>query len=131
MTSVFSISTSGLYAAAKKLEVSAGNTANVNSTKTVKDGVVTNEPYHAQIAQSISNAQGGVTVKVKDAAQPTKTIFDPTAENADANGNSLAPNVNLDHELVNQRIASYDYKANLKAIRVQLNLDKSLLDIKS
>jgi flagellar basal-body rod protein FlgC len=129
MTSVFGISVSGLNAASKRLEVSANNIANKDSTRTIKDGQVTNEPYHAQRAQSISQANGGVSVVVRDENPPTVTTFNPGADNADANGQSEVPNVALEKELIDQNIASYDYKANLKAIKIQNNVFEELLRI--
>jgi flagellar basal-body rod protein FlgC len=132
MTSVFSIAMSGLTAASRRLEISAQNIANRDSTKTVINGQVIDEPYHAQKAQSISNALGGVVkVNVTDANPPTTTIFNPNAENADANGSSRVPNVSIENELIDQRVAGYDFKANLKSIQAQNHLLDSLLDIKS
>jgi flagellar basal-body rod protein FlgC len=131
MTSVFSIAVSGLNAASQRLAVSAQNIVNKDSTKTLKDGQVIDEPYHAQQAQSISNALGGVSVVVKDANPPTTVTFNPDDPSADANGAVRVPNVDLETELVNQSIAAYDFKANLKSIKTQDDMLSSLLDIKS
>jgi flagellar basal-body rod protein FlgC len=132
MTFAFGISTSGLHASAKRIAVAADNIANVNSTKQLQNGQVVNEPYHAKKTQTISNALGGVfKVEVLDANPPTKTMFNPNADNADANGSSEVPNVDLAQEMIDQRIASYDFKANLKSIKVQDNMLQNLLDIKS
>ncbi len=130
MVSAFGISVSGLQAASTRFAASANNTANAFSTKSLKNGQVIDEPYHAQKSQQISNSLGGVLkVEVSDANPPTKVIFNPTAENADANGASRVPNVDLEKEMIDQQIAAYDYKANLKAIKVQNNLLDSTLNI--
>jgi flagellar basal-body rod protein FlgC len=131
MISSFSVSVSGLTAAGKRVGVAANNIANQNSTSTNVNGTKVDKPYHAQVAQSVSNGGGGVNVVVKDANPPTITTFDPSSSNADANGQAEIPNVDVAEQLVNQQVASYDFKANLKAIKVQDNLFKSLLDIKS
>lgn len=132
MTSVFGIALSGLNAAAKRFAVSANNTANVDSTKQYNNGQLVNEPYHAQQAYTLSSSLGGVyKVEVKDAYPPTKTVFNPNAENADENGASQVPNVDIANEMILQRVASYDFKANLKSIQAHDNMLKNLLDIKS
>jgi len=131
MISSFNVSISGLNAATRRISVAADNIANQSSTATKQDGQVIDEPFHAKVAQSISQGQGGVSVVVKEANPPIITTFDPTAPNADANGQSRVPNVDVAEQLINQRIAGYDYKANLKSIQVQDNMLKNLLDIKS
>jgi len=131
MISSFNVAISGLNASAKRLSVAADNIANHQSTATKVDGRIIDEPYHAKIAQSISEGLGGVSVVVKEATPPTATLFNPTAPNADANGQSRVPNVDVAEQLINQRIAGYDYKANLKSIQVQDDMLKNLLDIKS
>jgi flagellar basal-body rod protein FlgC len=131
MISSFNVSLAGLNAAAKRLQVSATNIANQFSTATIKDGQLVNEPYKAQRAQQVSNNLGGVSVVVRDANPPTVTAYAPGSPNADANGQAEIPNVSMEDEFINQMIASYDYKANLKAIQTQNHLFENLLDIKS
>ncbi len=66
--------------------------------------------YRAKQVNQASQAEGGVRVQVSQAA---------------------AESVSLEQEAVNQQIASYDFKANAKLLRVQQELDKSLLDIQA
>jgi flagellar hook-associated protein FlgK len=66
--------------------------------------------YRAKQVNQASQAEGGVRVQVSQAA---------------------AEGVSLEQEAVNQQIASYDFKANAKLLRVQQELDKSLLDIQA
>jgi len=40
------------------------------------------------------------------------------------------PNVDLAQEVAQQKIATYDFKANLKVLEAQKKMDDSLLDIK-
>lgn len=127
----FNIAISGLNAASTKLAVSANNVANQFSTKTLKDGVKIDKPYVPQKVDNASLSTGGVIANVSDVNPATVPQFNPAADNADANGVSLAPNVNLESEIVTQIVAAYTYKANLKVIKTQDDMDKRLLDITS
>ena len=131
MVSSFNISLSGLNAASKRFEVSATNVANQRSTATIVDGEKIDRPYAAKRVEQLSHASGGVETKVVDKNPPTVTIFDPGSPNADANGSAEVPNVNLDEEAVNQVIASYDYRANLKALKTSDDLLRNSLDIET
>jgi len=125
MVSSINSSLSGLAAASKRIEVSANNIANQFSTGLGK----TNEPFVPQDVVSVTAPGGGVIAKVQDAANPLISQFDPENPQANEQGFVQAPNVDIAKELVNTKIASYDYKANLKAIEVAGNLEDSLLDI--
>lgn len=115
---------SGYKAATERLSVSAENIANQFSTSRVENGKVTNEPYVPQRVEAISQAEGGVTterVAKEPASVPRLNSSTGELENV--------PNVNLEEEIVNQVIASYDAKANLRSIQIQNELFKSALDI--
>jgi flagellar basal-body rod protein FlgC len=129
MVSAINNALSGLFAAGRRLEVSANNIANQFSTKSRIDGETVNTPYIAQQVDQISLSNGGVTTQVRDVDPKTITIPDTNNPEASEDGTIQAPNVNLEKELINTLVASYDYKANLKTIKVQKDLDKSLLDI--
>ena len=131
MVNAINSALSGLAAASKRLQVSANNIANMHSTRTVVDGNEVVSPYIAQQVQQISQAGGGVTTRVQDVNPRSTPIFNPEDPDADANGFVAYPNVSLENEIVNQKIASYDYKANLKTIKVQQEMEQSLLDILS
>lgn len=120
---------SGLNNASTRLEVSANNIANISSTATQVGGTTINKPYLPQDVVSISTEAGAVRTQVRDSATPTQKLYDPSSQQADENGFVDTPNVDIAQELVNQQIASYDYKATLKAIKITTNLEKNLLDI--
>ncbi len=122
---------SGLSAATRRLQVSAANIANMQSTQRVENGNVVNSPYVPQRVQQISQAGGGVSTLVQDVNPAATRIFDPEDPQADAEGFVAYPNVNLENEIINQKIATYDYKANLKTLKIQDELEQSLLDILS
>lgn len=131
MVSSINTALSGLNAASKRLAVSSNNIANQNSTKSLENGQTVDKPYVPQRVEQISLENGGVKTVVKDVDPATVTQFDPDNPDADANGGIQVPNVSLESEIINQKIATYDYKANLKTLKVQDDLLKSLLDIQT
>lgn len=130
--SIGSIALTGLQAAGKRLDVSANNVANVSST-VGRDaaGALKNEPYRAQRVEQASILPAGVRSRVVDAPNPTIRIADASSVVADEDGTVEAPNVSLDEEVVSQKVASYDFKANLKVLKAQDELFKSLVDIQA
>jgi flagellar basal-body rod protein FlgC len=109
---------SGLNAASARIAVSADNIANQFSKN-----------YTPKKVDTVSVANGGVQPVVKDVTPATTKIFNSSDPEANADGSVDVPNVDLATEMVNMNVASYDYKANLKSIEVQKNLDQYLLDI--
>lgn len=131
MVSSINIALTGLASASKRLEVSSNNLANLHSTRSVKDGVTTAEPYLAQRVAQTSLSTGGVLASVVPSSAPVDKVYAPDHPDADETGFVNFPNVNVEEELVQTQIASYDYKANLKSIQTQDSMFKSLLDILS
>ncbi len=129
MSSAINTALSGLAAASRRVEVSAANIANQNSTATSVNGVTTNKSYIPQDVVQISLGAGGVRTEIRDATNPTTKYYAPESAGADENGLVTAPNVDVAKELVNQQIASYDYKANLKAIKIASGMEQNLLDM--
>lgn len=125
MVSAINTSLSGLTAASKRIEVAASNIANQNSTKTKTNDEVTDTPYVPQRVDLVSLSNAGVQAQVRDVEQPTIEVPDANSET----GLREVPNVDQAQQLIDIKIASYDYKANLKAIQVQNNVQDSLLDI--
>ena len=118
MLSPINTALSGLAAANKRIAVSASNIANQFS----KD-------YVPKRVDQVSLSAGAIQSLVRDVEPATVTIFDPSDPDAAPDGSVQFPNVDLANELVNQMIASYDFKANLKSIKVADNIQKSLLDV--
>jgi flagellar basal-body rod protein FlgC len=131
MASSISISLSGLEAAGKRVENAASNLANKFSTSTQINGVTTKEPFLPQDIVQISEAGGGVRAYQRTSPNPTIKQFAPEDPQADNDGFIDIPNVNDAKQIIDQQIAAYDYKANLKAIKVATTLEQNLLDIVS
>lgn len=125
MVVAFNIALSGLAAADKRLQTAANNIANVSSTKSLVNGQAVDQPYIPQRVDQVSLSHGGVLSQTSDAANPFITV--PDLDNLQ--NTVQLPNVDIGQELVNLKIASYDFKANLKTIQVQDNLNDTLLDI--
>lgn len=101
---------SGLQAAETRIGVSANNVANS-----------TTPGFEAKTVTARAAENGGVIVDIRNSN--AATLRGPDGEQAS--------NVSLDEEVVNQVRAGYDFKANLKVIETQKELDKALFDIQA
>ncbi len=111
---VYATALSGLRASETRLGVSANNVANSSTYD-----------FKAQEVTAKASDTGGVIVDIR-----TKNPATLSAPSPDGSGETVqVPNVSLDQEVVNQVSAGYDFKANLKVLQVQKELDKALLDI--
>jgi flagellar basal body rod protein FlgB len=103
-----------LYAAEQRISVAADNIANVNTPN-----------FRAKDVVQISQDTGGVSTRVVDRSPATVTV-------ATSEGTSeQRPNVSLEQELIQSQTASYDYQANLKVLKTERDMTKSLLDIQA
>lgn len=130
MVSPISTSLSALQAASKRIQVSANNLANQQTTSTRENGQSVDKAYLPQEVVQVSN-NGTVTAKVQTVDNPTQKVFLPDHPQADDYGFVEFPNIDQAKELVDMKVASYDYKANLKAIKIYNEMQDSLLDILS
>lgn len=105
---VTSIALSGLKAAESRLANSANNIVNARTPGF--------KPADA-VQRSLDN--GGVIVDIRQ-----RVPVSPDAE-------GQVPNVSLEQEVVNTITAESDFKANLRMLKLQKELDKSLLDIQA
>ncbi len=117
------IGLSGLQAASKRLENSANNIANIHSTSSIVNGKRINAPFTPQRIDQVSLENGGVSTVSREVEPATIQVADATGELTEY------PNINLEQEIVEQQIASYDYKANLRSIKTADENIQYLLDI--
>lgn len=127
MVSVINTALSGLDAAQKRIQVASNNIANQSSTKTTIDGVSTNTPYTPQRVDLVTLSNAGVAASVSDIDKSSTRL----AETNNPEGFIESPNIDVAQELIDIKVASYDYKANIKAIQIQGEIEDSLLDILS
>ena len=134
MSSISTIAQSGMNAAARRLEVSASNVANVTSTGALPnaDGAVPAGAPRAyaplELVQTAS-AGGGTQTAVTTVTPSTTAISDPQAPFANQNGLVAAPNVDLAQEMISQLIASYSFTANATVMKADDRMTGALLDI--
>ncbi|WJF90431.1 flagellar basal body rod protein FlgC [Paraburkholderia bonniea] len=130
LMSIFEVAGSALSAQSQRLNVTASNLANADST-TGPDG----KPYKAkQVVFEVKPAGGGYTEsgqqiggvrvsRVIDDPSPMKTSYEPGNPAANAEGYVTQPNVDPVQEMVNMISASRSYQANVET----LNTVKQLL----
>ena len=134
MSSISAIALSGLNAASRRLQVSASNVANSQTTGALPnaDGTV---PAGAPTAYTplalvqTASAGGGVQTSVTTVTPPTTAVFDPQASFANQDGLVAAPNVDLAQEMVGQMIARYSFAANATVMKADDRMTKTLLNI--
>jgi flagellar basal-body rod protein FlgC len=134
MSSISTIALSGMNAAARRLEVSASNVANVTTTGALPnaDGTVPSGAPRAydplELVQTES-AGGGTQTTVTTAKPSTVAASDPQAPFANQDGLVAAPNVDLAQEMISQLIASYSFAANATVMKADDRMSKTLIDI--
>jgi flagellar basal-body rod protein FlgC len=134
-----SISMTGLDVEWRRLEVSAQNLANMNSTRAANGDIY--RPLHlvsgpAPSFQSTLQAQGvafapaGVQViAITPDADGLRRAFEPDNPDADANGFVTYPNIDHAAEMTTMIRASRAYEANLAAISIANSMYGHALDI--
>jgi len=133
---LFEISSSGLYAQRKRLDVIASNLANLETTRTENGG-----PYRRKMVvmstkavegfdQVLSSKLQGVEIDdiVEDDA-PFMKVYDPGHPDADEQGYVLKPNVDLIVEITNMLMAKRNFEANVTAVRSTKQMALKALEI--
>ena len=133
MSSISAIAVSGLNAAARRLDVSASNVANLLTTgalPTANGTVAAGAPQAYQPLQlnQTASATGGTQTSVTAVTPSYVAISDPQAPFANRNGLVAAPNVDISQEMFNQMIASYSFTANATVLKADDQMTKTLLD---
>src|SRR5512140_2290122 len=122
MSSISTIAISGMNAAARRLEVSASNVANAQSTGALPnaDGTVpagAPQAYAPLELVQTASAGGGTQTAVTTVSPSTTAISDPQAPFANQDGLVAAPNVDLAQEMISQLIARYTFAANATVMK--------------
>jgi flagellar basal-body rod protein FlgC len=133
---LFEISSSGLYAQRKRLDVIASNLANLETTRTEKGGpyrrkmvVMSTKPVEG-FDQVLSSRLEGVEIDdiVEDDA-PFMKVYNPGHPDADEQGYVLKPNVDLIVEITNMLVAKRNFEANVTAVRSTKQMALKALEI--
>ncbi|MBI5508995.1 MAG: flagellar basal body rod protein FlgC [Deltaproteobacteria bacterium] len=137
--SAMDILASGLGAERVRMNVTASNLANAQTTRTAEGG-----PYKrrdpvftaAEIASrpsfatELDDALRGVAVTdVVADPTPPRLVHDPSHPDADPEGNVSLPNINMVEEMVNMITASRAYEAGVTAMRAVVDMAQHTLSL--
>ncbi|MBU0681554.1 MAG: flagellar basal body rod protein FlgC [Proteobacteria bacterium] len=133
------ISGSGLKAERARLNITAMNLANVNTTRTIEGG-----PYKAKsvvygakplenFSDTLHSTQAKLrtveVVEVVEDNKPFKEVYDPSHPDANEKGIVLFPNVDTAEQMVDMISAKRGYEANVTAIDAVKSMALKALDI--
>jgi flagellar basal-body rod protein FlgC len=127
LMNIFNVAGSAMSAESQRLNVTASNLANADST-TGPDG----QPYKAkQVVFAVNPIGGARTASGQQVGDPTpmKQTYDPGNPAADANGYVTMPNVDPVEEMVNMISASRAYQANVETLNTAKQLMLKTLTI--
>jgi flagellar basal-body rod protein FlgC len=135
------ISATGLTAERMRMDVTAENLANAQTTRGANGGpyrrkeVVLQElqgssAFGAQLRSAMSGKPGGVEVAaVAEDPSPSRLVYDPGHPDADARGYVSMPNVDSVTEMVDLISASRGYEANVTAMQASKQIFTKTLDL--
>lgn len=139
----FEIASSGMSAQRTRMNVSAMNMANKNTTRTAEGGPyrrrdvileatrVDNHPFAARLADNI-DGEAALGVRVQNIAvseDPPSMHYDPGHPDADADGYVAMPNVDGLKEMVNLMSAARAYEAGAKVLKTARTMAQQALRI--
>ena len=122
-----SISTSGMIAQRRRLEVASQNLAH---QFTLLDAEGNYAPYERREIVFEPNEQGGVRaaeVRISDA--PLRMKFDPTHAFANADGYVVVPNVDPVVENLEAMVALRSYQANAQAAEIGKSMIQTAIEL--
>ena len=128
------VSASGLSAQRTRMNVSASNLANVDTTQAIGGGPYQRKSVLVESVPWADAARGagvnGVAVKqiVSDQTLP-KLEFDPEHPDANAEGYVAYPNINPVEEMVDMITASRAYEAGVTALSTSVSMAERALGI--
>ncbi len=138
--SAMKISGSALKAERIRLNISAMNLANANTTRTMEGG-----PYKAKsvifaatpvensfgetLAASTSKLRKVEVVRIVEDSTEFKEVYDPHHPDADENGMVKMPNVNVSEQMVDMIEARRAYEANVTALGAVKGMALKALEI--
>src|SRR5689334_6162071 len=113
MIGSMTISISGMNASAARLQASASNIANADTSGALNGGPAAYQPV--DVVQTSIGGRGvaGVSATYTPRTPAFIAAYDPDASYADAKGMVAAPNVDLAAEAVNVLAATMSFRANL------------------
>jgi flagellar basal-body rod protein FlgC len=130
-TTALKVSSSGMAASRERVNLSASNLANAETTRGPDGGPYRRlDPVFETVI--LDEATGAVGVRVSEVRQDQeegKTVYMPGHPDADKNGFVRMPNVNPVNEVVNLLSAQRGYEANASAVDTVKTMAARALDI--
>lgn len=126
---IFSTPLSGLKAQEMRLNASANNTANAQSTTQIIQGQTVNQPYTPLRVVQQSLVSGGTVAQLATAGREPLKIYAPDDPQADEEGLVATPDVRPEDEAVNRILAKNAFSANVRVLQVAKETTDLLLDI--
>jgi flagellar basal-body rod protein FlgC len=138
------VSASGLTAERMRMDVTAENLANAQTTRTAAGGPYRRKEvvlaqqtegtsgFGAQLRTAMGGSGGGGGVEVAGIAEDAsegKRVYDPGHPDADGEGYVTMPNVDTVTEMVDLISASRAYEANVTAMQASKQMFTKTLDI--
>lgn len=117
----FDIAASGLHAQRTRLNVTASNLANAETTRTAEGGPYIRQQAVFETQAPESNFNGRLDAAMRrvevrevsaDRTRPTNFVYDPSHPDARVDGYVELPNVNIIEEMTDMITASRSYEAN-------------------
>lgn len=136
------ISGSALKAERARLNITAMNIANANTTRTMEGGpykaksvVFGARPLEKSFHETLNSAAEKLrqveVVEVVEDQTPFKEVYEPSHPDADENGMVKMPNVNVVEQMVDMMNARRAYEANVSAIDAVKSMALKALEIGS
>jgi len=137
--SAMEIISSGLSAERVRMNITASNLANAETTRTEEGGpyrrrdpifaaknLEPREGFQSDLDQALQGVE--VTEVVLD-TDPPRLLFDPNHPDANPNGYVELPNVNMIEEMVNMMMAARSYEAGVSAMRSVVDMAQRALSV--
>ena len=139
ISTALKISGSGLKAERARMNVTAMNIANINTTRTIEGGpykaksVVFGAKPVADFKEMLYSTRARLrmvdVVEIVEDNKPFKEVYDPSHPDADENGIVQMPNVDLAEQMVDMIASKRGYEANVAAIDAVKSMALKALDI--
>lgn len=133
----FEVASSGLTAQRTRMNITASNLANAETTETEDGGpYIRKKPSFETDPQTdyqgtFSEAVQGVDVKKisEDTKNATKTVYEPSHPDANGEGYVEKPNINVTEEMTEMISSSRSYEANATAFKTLKSMAQQALQI--
>ncbi|MBU0483875.1 MAG: flagellar basal body rod protein FlgC [Proteobacteria bacterium] len=134
------ISGSALKAERTRLNVSAMNLANADTTRTIEGGpyraksvIFAAKPLAGSFGAQLDSADAKLrevqVVEVVEDQAPFKEVYDPSHPDANEEGIVMMPNVNVVEQMIDVMSARRAYEANVTALDAAKSMALKALDI--